>query len=117
MLDRVTGFEHEIGIKFLVKHALVSSQGVAYVLSLMLILKYFAIVGAVLFAALWALAVHFEPYNSDAPAVLHSTTARFLPAPAPEAESAIEPESAQPAAAAASAPPSTHAAHHRTPVH
>jgi hypothetical protein len=61
MLDRVTGFEHEIGIKFLVKRALVSSQGVAYALSLMLTLKYFAIVGAVLFAALWALAVHFEP--------------------------------------------------------
>jgi hypothetical protein len=81
------------------------------------IFKYFVIVGAVLIAALWALSAQIEPFNLDAPAVLHSATTHSLPMLAPEAKGAIETEPAQPAAMI-SAPPTVHAArHHRTRVH
>jgi hypothetical protein len=51
---------------------------------MMLILKYFLVVGAVLTMGLIALNAHFLPAGSTAPAVVHSATSASLPTRRPE---------------------------------
>jgi len=55
---------------------------------MMLILKYFLVVGAVLTAALLALNAHLLPAGSTSPAIIHSATSASLPTVAPKAEPA-----------------------------
>jgi hypothetical protein len=55
---------------------------------MMLILKYFLVVGAVLTMGLIALNAHFLPAGSTAPAVVHSATSASLPTVAPKAQPA-----------------------------
>lgn len=76
---------------------------------MMLILKYFLVVGAVLTMGLIALNAHFLPAGSTAPAALHSATSASLPTVAPKAQPA-EPE---PAVEASPPPPAKSA----TPSH
>lgn len=70
---------------------------------MMLILKYFLVVGAVLTMGLIALNAHLLPAGSTAPAVVHSATSSSLPAVAPKAQPA-EPDLA---VAAEPSPPPT----------
>jgi hypothetical protein len=54
---------------------------------MMLILKYFLVVGAVLTAGLFALNAHLLPSGSPTPAaVIHSATSASLPTVAPKAQ-------------------------------
>jgi hypothetical protein len=78
----------------------------------MLVLKYFAAVGAVLTAALLALNAYLEPSESAAPArVLRTATAASLiVAPRPQARVTVEPAIAQSKVAAA---PPTQPTRHR----
>jgi hypothetical protein len=69
---------------------------------LMLILKYFLVVGTVLTMGLIALNAHLLPTGSTAPAVVHSATSASLPTVAPKAQPA-EPDLA--VAAEPSPPP------------
>jgi hypothetical protein len=55
---------------------------------LMLILKYFLVVGTVLTMGLIALNAHLLPTGSTAPAVVHSATSASLPTVAPKAQPA-----------------------------
>jgi len=55
---------------------------------MMLILKYFLVVGAVLTMGLIALNAHLLPAGSTAPAVVHSATSVSLPTVAPKAQPA-----------------------------
>jgi hypothetical protein len=55
---------------------------------MMLILKYFLVVGAVLTMGLIALNAHLLPAGSTAPAVVHSATSASLPTVAPKAQPA-----------------------------
>jgi hypothetical protein len=55
---------------------------------MMLILKYFLVVGAVLTVGLIALNAHLLPAGSTAPAVVHSATSSSLPTVAPKAQPA-----------------------------
>jgi hypothetical protein len=71
---------------------------------MMLILKYFLVVGAVLTMGLIALSAHLLPAGSTAPAVVHSATSSSLPTVAPKAQPA-EPDLA--VAAEPSPPPPT----------
>ena len=70
----------------------------------MLILKYFATVGAVLTAAILALSTYLEPSNPDEPVrVLHSATtdSLLIVTPKPQARGVIDPDRSQPKAAPA----------------
>jgi hypothetical protein len=82
----------------------------------MLILKYFATVGALLTAALLALNAYLDQSGSNAAArVPRSTTTAslFLVPPTTQTKGVVNPDVPQPTVAAASAPTSTHSAHHR----
>src|SRR5215831_14464717 len=92
---------------------------------MMLILKYFLVVGAVLTLGLIALNAHLLPNGSTAPApVMHSPTTASLPTitpnvPAADTNVAAEPSQPPPAKSASSARRSHHSARvqrHRTDV-
>jgi hypothetical protein len=53
---------------------------------MMLILKYFLVVGAILTAGLIALNAHLLPAGSMAPTMVHSATSASLPTVAPKAQ-------------------------------
>jgi hypothetical protein len=80
----------------------------------MLILKYFAMVGTLLTAALLALNAYFDQSGSNTAATVprSTTTASLLVPPTTETKGAVNPDVPQPKVAAA-APTSTHSAHHR----
>jgi len=83
---------------------------------MMLILKYFLVVGAVLTLGLIALNAHLLPNGSTAPApVMHSPTTASLPTitpnvPAADTNVAAEPSQPPPAKSASSARRSHHSA-------
>jgi hypothetical protein len=76
---------------------------------MMLILKYFLVVGAVLTMGLIALNAHLLPAGSTAPAALHSATSASLPTVAPK----VQPAEPEPAVEASPPPPAKSA----TPSH
>jgi hypothetical protein len=81
----------------------------------MLILTYFATVGAVLIAALFALNAYLGPSNSDAGARMPraTTTSQSLVAPETPAKIVIDPDAVPPAVTVTSAAPSAHSTRHR----
>ena len=81
----------------------------------MLILAYFAAVGTVLIAALFALNAYLDPSNSDAGARMPqpTTTSQALVAPETRAKSVTEPEAVLPTVTVTSAAPPAHSTRHR----
>jgi hypothetical protein len=81
----------------------------------MLILTYFATVGAVLIAALFALNAYLDPSSSDAGARMPraTTTSQSLVAPETPAKIVIDPDAVPPAVTVTSAAPSAHSTRHR----
>jgi hypothetical protein len=81
----------------------------------MSILAYFATVGAVLIAALFALNAYLDPSSLDAGARMPrpTTTSQSLVAPETRAKIVIDPDAVLPAATVTSAAPSPHSNRHR----
>jgi hypothetical protein len=77
---------------------------------MMLILKYFLVVGAVLTMGLIALNAHLLPAGSTAPTALHSATSASLPTVAPK----VQPAEPEPAVESSPPPPPAKSA---TPSH